>query len=191
MNPSHANHTGQQPATAPPAGGTSVKERAAGLRSRPDDPVVLHYVPHFAMQEGRCCMTLCGQSLTVRTALTRQAKEDGGALVCPMCEMERDRWDSRIRDPSEPSFPLGAGLGLRSLMEDRAGLTVCEAAERAGLDPGRLNHELNCGSIPIGDVQALASACGTDMNEALSWINAGQKAIELIRQEDRQNGACR
>ena len=90
-----------------------------------DKPIILHYVPPFAMQDGRRCMTLCGQGLTVRTALTRQAKEDGGALVCPMCEMERDRWDSRIRDPSEPSFPLGAGLGLRSLMEDRAGLTVC------------------------------------------------------------------
>lgn len=98
-----------------------------------------------------------------------------------MCDLERERLDRRYRDADEPIWPLAVSLGLQTLMEDQAGLTVCELADRTGLDARRLHHELTSGQVPIDHLQQIAQACGTDTTEAFKWVDAGKKAIRRIR----------
>lgn len=164
------------------ATGTDAKTRERGEGT--DAPTILHYVPEFAMQDGRKVFSLCGQVNDIDMGLTGSASLGGDAVICPMCEMKKERLERRYHDPDEPILPLAAAHGLSAMMEKWAGLTDWEAAEKAGLDPRQLNRELNSGSIPVDHMAALAHACGTDMNGALAWIDAGQKAIEQVRAQD-------
>lgn len=103
-----------------------------------------------------------------------------------MCEMESERQDRRRHDPGEPSFPVAVGIGLRWLMEDEAGMTVCEVADRTGLDAKELNREINEGNIPLDHLADLAHACGSDPTRALDLIGGLQQAIERMRREERE-----
>lgn len=167
-----------------PAQSTAVSARKQ--KKQADRPIILHYVPGLAVRQGRRSIALCGQPVTCDQHATSKGLTGGNGIICPMCDLERERLAHRYRDPDEPIYPLAVSLGLQTLMEDQAGLTVCELADRAGLDPRELNQEIKEGNMPIDQMKSLAHACGTDLTEALSWINAGRKAIETIRCEDRE-----
>lgn len=150
-------------------------------------PVILHYIPSIAARKGRRSIALCGEVFKTKgMTYTRNARKTGNTLICPMCELELERRRDSYHDPNEPVFPLAVGLGLRALMEDKAGMSVWEVAQKAGLDPRQLNLEVNTGSITTEHMDALAHACGTDAAGALSWINMAREAIELTRKKDQQ-----
>ncbi len=146
-------------------------------------PVTLHYVPGLAIRQGRRSIALCGQPITCDQQATSKGLTGGEGVVCPMCDLERERLAHRYRDPDEPVWPLAVSLGLQTLMEDQAGLTVCELADRTGLDARRLHRELTSGQVPVGHLQRIARACGTDMTEAFKWVDAAEKAINTTRKE--------
>lgn len=167
-----------------PAQSTAVSARRQDKQA--DRPIILHYVPGLAVRQGRRSIALCGQPVTCDQHATSKGLTGGNGIVCPMCDLERERLAHRYRDPDEPIYPLAVSLGLQGLIEQEAGLTVCELADRTGLDPRELNQGIKEGNIPIDQMESLAHACGTDLTEALSWIDAGRKAIETIRCEDHE-----
>ena len=146
-------------------------------------PVTLHYVPGLAVRQGRRSIALCGQPITCDQQATSKGLTGGKGVICPMCDLEREQLDRRYQDPDEPICPLAVSLGLQTLMEDQAGLTVCELADRTGLDARRLHQELTSGQIPTDHLQQIAKACGTDPTGALEWVDAAEKAIRTIRKE--------
>ena len=162
-----------------PAQSTAVSAR--GQEDQADRPIILHYVPDLAALQGRRSIALCGQPVTCDQQATSKGLTGGEGVVCPMCDLEHERLDRRYRDPDEPVWPLAVSLGLQTLMEDQAGLTVCELADRTGLDARRLHRELTSGQVPIDHLQQIAQACGTDTTGALKWVDAAEKAIRIIR----------
>ena len=152
-------------------------------QDREHRPVTLHYVPDLAVRQGRRSIALCGQPVTCDQQATSKGLTGGEGVVCPMCDLEHERLDRRYRDPDEPVWPLAVSLGLQTLMEDQAGLTVCELADRTGLDARRLHRELTSGQVPVDHMQRIVRACGTDTTGALEWVDAAEKAINTIRKE--------
>lgn len=102
-----------------------------------------------------------------------------------MCEMEAERQNRHKHDPGEPSFPVAVGVGLRWLMEN-AGMTVCDVADRTGLDAKELNLEVNEGNMPLDHLADMAIACGSDPTRALDMIEGHQQTIERMRWEERK-----
>lgn len=162
-----------------PAQSTAVSAR----RQEKQDgrPIILHYVPDLAALQGRRSIALCGEPVTYDQQATSKGLTGGKGVICPMCDLERERLDRRYRDPNEPIYPLAVSLGLQGLIKNQAGLTVCELADRTGLDARRLHQELASGQVPINHLQQIAQACGTDTTEALKWVDAGKKAIRRIK----------
>ena len=162
-----------------PAQSTAVSARRQEKQA--DRPIILHYVPDLAVREGRRFITLCGQPVTCDQQATSKGLTGGNGIICPMCDLERERLTHRYRNPDEPIYPLAVSLGLQGLIEHEARLTVCELADRTGLDARRLHRELMSGQVPTDHLQQIAQACGTDTTEALKWVDAGKKAIRRIR----------
>lgn len=162
-----------------PAQSTAVSARRQ--EDQADRPIILHYVPYLAALQGRRSIALCGEPITYDQQATSKGLTDGKGVICPMCDLEREQLDRRYQDPDEPICPLAVSLGLQGLIEQEAGLTVCELADRTGLDARRLHRELMSGQVPIDHLQQIAQACGTDTTEALKWVDAGKKAIRRIR----------
>ena len=144
-------------------------------------PVTLHYVPGLAVRQGRRSIALCGQPVTCDQQATSKGLTGGKGIICPMCDLEREQLDRRYQDPDEPIYPLAVSLGLQTLMEDQAGLTVCELADRTGLDARRLHRELMSGQVPIDHMQRIAQACGTGMDGVLMRVEAAERAINTTR----------
>lgn len=161
-----------------------VQSTAVSARKKEDQadrPIILHYVPDLAVQQGRRSIALCGQPVTYDQQATSKGLTSGKGVICPMCDLEREQLDRRYRDPNEPIYPLAVSLGLQGLTENQAGLTVCELADRTGLDARRLHRELMSGQVPIDHMQQIARACGTGMDGVLEWVDAAEKAIRIIR----------
>lgn len=162
-----------------PAQSTAVSARRQEKQA--DRPIILHYAPDLAARQGRRSIALCGKPVTCDQQATDRGVTGSEGVVCPMCDLERERLDRRYRDPDEPISPLAVSLGLQTLMEDQAGLTVCELADRTGLDARRLHQELTSGQVPVDHLQQIAQSCGTDTTGALEWVDAVEKAIRIIR----------
>lgn len=162
-----------------PAQSTAVSARRQEKQA--ERPIILHYVPDLAAQQGRRSIALCGEPITYDQQATSKGLTGGKGVICPMCDLEREQLDRRYQDPDEPIYPLAVSLGLQSLIEDQTGMTMCELADRTGLDVHRLHRELMSGQVPIDHLQQIAQACGTDTTEALKWVDAGKKAIRRIR----------
>lgn len=165
--------------TAPASAAT----RPHAGQDRGHRPITLHYVPDLAVRQGRRSIALCGQPVTCDQQATSRGLTGGEGVICPMCDLELERLACRYRDPDEPVWPLAVSLGLQSLMEDQAGLTVCELADRTGLDARRLHRELMSGQVPVDHMQRIVQACGTGMDGMLEWVDAAEKAIRITRKE--------
>lgn len=146
-------------------------------------PITLHYVPGLAVRQGRRSIALCGLPVTCDQQATNRGLTGGEGVICPMCDLERELLAHRYRDPDEPAWPLAVSLGLQTLIENQTGLTMCELADKTGLDARRLHQELTSGQVPTDHLQRIAQACDTDTTEALKWVDAAEKAINTTRGE--------
>lgn len=160
---------------------TSTETRPHAGQDREHRPVTLHYVPDLAVRQGRRSIALCGQPVTCDQEATSRGLTGGEGVVCPMCDLERERLAHRCQDPDEPVWPLAVSLGLQDLMIHEAGLTVCELADRTGLDARRLHRELMSGQVPVDHMRQIAQACGTGMDGVLMRVEAAERAINTTR----------
>lgn len=159
----------------------STETRPHTRQDRGHRPITLHYVPGLAVRQGRRSIALCGQPITCDQQATSRGLTGGEGVICPMCDLEREQLARRYRDPDEPIWPLAVSLGLQTLIEDQTGLTVCELADRTGLDARRLHRELMSGQVPVDHMRQIAQACGTGMNGVLMRVEAAERAINTTR----------
>lgn len=184
MNPSHTNHTGQQPATAPargPAGGTRVKECVTSLRRR-HGKATIHYTLPVCARTGRPGLTLCGRPMAYDHMLVERAHAMP-AGICPRCRMLKERMDRQMLDPGTPSTFTAFAIVIQDMIELQR-MTVPEMAEKAGISQRTLNTEARTGIISMTHLDRLLQAQGHGWSALLADISdlcrRGQRYITII-----------